>query len=130
MVTENLQAGDWYDTDTARISFGFPVKADGLRVPFGRGAIFESVDRSLNTEFPGGTLTEASPQDWRINCDLKAVVGTRPRPSSNHSGGVNVIMASGAGRFLSDKIDPRVYVKLMTSRGGEYGEGELSPQDF
>lgn len=130
LLTENLQAGNWYDSDTASISFGFPVPNSKGKVPLGAGRIFESEEKPLNTEFDNGTLTTASGQDWRINADLKAKVGTLPRPSSNHVGGVNVIMCDGAGRFLNENIDPHVYLKLLTSNGVMYGEGELKQSDY
>lgn len=129
LLTENLQAGNWYDTDTARISFGYPVaNADG-QVPLGSGHTFESTEKPLNTHFSGGTLTTAKSQDWRINANKKAK-GLLPRPSSNHNGGVNVIMCDGAGRFLSEAIDLHVYLKLLTADGASYGEGELSQSSY
>ena len=130
LLTENLQAGNWWDTDTTRIAFGIPVATVNGRVPFGRGTVFESPERPLNTQFDGGTLATASPQDWRINSDLKAATGTRPRPSSNHSGGVNVILCDGSGRFINQNIDPHVYLKLLTPNGVTYGEGELTVSSF
>ena len=130
MLSENLQAGSWWDTDTTRIAFGLPVATVGGRVPFGRGTFFESVERPLNTQFDGGTLTSSLPRDWRINSDLKAAIGTRPRPSSNHEGGVNVILCDGSGKFLSDKIDPHVYAKLLTPNGVKYGEGEFKQSEY
>lgn len=45
-----------------------------------------------------------------------------PRPSSQHAGGVNVIMVDGSGRFLSETIDPNVYARLVTSSGVVSGE--------
>ena len=130
MVSENLQAGNWWDTDTARIAFGIPVDTVNGRVPFGRGTIFESTERPLNARFDGGTLATASPQDWRINCDLKAATGTRPRPSSNHAGGVNVIFVDGAGRFLNENIDPGVYLRLITPNAVMYGEVQLNASAY
>ncbi len=125
MLSENLQAGNWWDTDTTRLAFGIPVETIGGRVPFGKGTLFESVERPLNTTFDGDTIAPAQPQEWRINSDLKAATGTRPRPSSNHTGGVNVIFCDGSGKYLSDRIDPHVYAKLLTPNGVKYGEGEL-----
>ena len=130
MVTENLQAGLWFDTDTAKISFGLPVVAPNGQVPFGPGASFESVERPLNADFTGGILTTGVPKDWRVNAELMAKIGTRARPSSNHVGGVNVIMCDGSGRFISEKIDSHVYIKLLTSNGVTYGEKEPKPNSF
>lgn len=130
MVIENLQAGNWYDADTARISFGYPVTNTNGHVPLGKGQTFESPQKPLNTQFPGGTLATAKPQDWIINRDLKADAGTRPRPSSNHRGGVNVVMCDGSGRFLSENLDPHVYLRLMTPNGVRYGEGEIPQSSY
>jgi prepilin-type processing-associated H-X9-DG protein len=107
-----------------------PVNAPNGQVPFGTGTFFESVERPLNAEFKGGTLGTAGLHEWRVNRDLKAAEGTRPRPSSNHKGGVNVIMCDGSGRFLSESIDPQVYVKLLTTNGTAYGEGKLAENSF
>lgn len=125
MVTENLQAGNWYDTDTACIGFGFPVANTKGTVPLGVGQTFESEQKPLNTEFDGGTLMTAKGQDWRINADLKGKVGTLPRPSSNHAGGVNVMMCDGAGKFLNQNIHPPIYLRLLTSYGSRYGERDF-----
>ena len=125
MLSENLQAGNWWDTDTTRLAFGIPVETVNGRVPFGQGTFFESVERPLNTQFEGGTLSSVSPLGWRINSELQAATGTRPRPSSNHERGVNVIMCDGSGRFLNAQMSPHIYAKLLTPNGVNYGEGEL-----
>jgi hypothetical protein len=130
MLTENLQAGPWYETDTAKIGFGLPINDSNRQVLFGTETFFESVERPLNTQFSGGTLTSSAPQDWRINAGLKAKTGTQPRPSSNHKGGVNSIFCDGSGRFLSERIDPHVYVRLLTPNGVSYGEKKLQTSDF
>ena len=130
MLTENLQAGPWYETDTAKIGFGLPINDSNNQILFGAETFFESVQRPLNTQFPGGTLTSSAPQDWRINAGLKAKTGTQPRPSSNHKGGVNVMLCDGAVRFLSEKIDPHVYVKILTPNGVSFGERGFQASDF
>ena len=122
LLSENLQAGMWFDTDTAKIAFGLPIETKGNQVLFGAGTFLESVAAPLNTVFTGGSLATASPSDWRINADLKAKKGTRPRPSSRHEGGVSVMFADGSCRFLNEKIDPHVYAQLMTPDGSRYGE--------
>lgn len=125
LLTENLQAGYWYETDTASIGFGFPVANSKGKVPLGAGQLFDSEQKPLNTEFNGGALATDKSDRWKINSDLKAKLGKLPRPSSNHQGGVNAIMCDGAGRFLNENIDPHVYLKLLTSNGATYGEGKL-----
>jgi prepilin-type processing-associated H-X9-DG protein len=130
MLTENLQAGLWHDTDTAKIGFGLPINDSHGQILFGTETFFESVESPLNTQFSGGTLTSSTPQDWRINAGLKAKTGTQPRPSSNHQGGVNVMFCDGSVRFLNEKIDPHVYVRLLTPNGLTYGEKPLQTSDF
>jgi len=45
-----------------------------------------------------------------------------PSPSSNHEGASIYGFADGAARQISDKIDPLVYLRLMTPNGQRYGE--------
>jgi prepilin-type processing-associated H-X9-DG protein len=130
MLTENLQAGPWYETDSAKIGFGLPINDNNGQVIFGAETFFESVESPINTQFSGGTLTSSAPQDWRINAGLKAKIGTQPRPSSNHKGGVNAMFCDGSARFLSEKIDPHVYVRLLTQNGVAYGEKPLQTSDY
>jgi prepilin-type processing-associated H-X9-DG protein len=50
------------------------------------------------------------------------------RPSSEHGGGVNIVMADGATRFLNDQVDYLAYVRQLTSFGATVklpGETEL-----
>lgn len=130
LLAENLQAGHWFDTDTARIGLVVPVANTKGRVPFGNGATFESKISALNADFAGGTLATAKPHDWQINQDPKAKLGTRPRPSSNHVGFVHIVMCDGATRRLSQKVDPQVYVKMITANGVTYGERLLIPSAY
>lgn len=130
LLVENLQAGLWYDTDTAKIGFGLPVETKDSRVLFGSGTLLESVAAPLNTRFANGILGTAGSRDWQINADLKAEAGTRPRPSSRHEGGINAVFADGSCRFLSERIDPHVYIQLLTPAGTRYGEGKLIESGF
>ena len=45
------------------------------------------------------------------------VEGAFPFPSSRHSGGINVIMCDGSGRFISDTINGTVWAKAVTKAG-------------
>jgi prepilin-type N-terminal cleavage/methylation domain-containing protein/prepilin-type processing-associated H-X9-DG protein len=45
--------------------------------------------------------------------------GMSPFPSSNHSGGINVLFCDGSVRFVSDTIDGTVYAKLITPAGSK-----------
>jgi len=51
------------------------------------------------------------------------------RPSSQHTGGVNVVFCDGHGQFLTDSIDYTVYQQLMTSdsRNAASGVAGLPP---
>lgn len=130
LLTENLQAGTWYGTDTTGLGFGVPISTSGRRVLFGPGQLLESVEKPLNCDFPDGELRNKQSRDWTINADPKAKIGTRPRPSSAHAGGVNAILCDGSGRYLSEAIDPWVYIKLITPDGASYGETDLDPRSF
>ncbi len=60
--------------------------------------------------------------DMRINKDMEGELdNAHARPSSRHPGGVIVAFCDNHTIFLSEKIDPSTYKKLMTS----WGENEL-----
>ena len=58
-----------------------------------------------------------------LNQDKRAsstTVNANPRyarPSSDHSGGFNVVMCGESVHFMADNVDYRIYAVLMTSQG-------------
>ncbi|MEI8379865.1 MAG: DUF1559 domain-containing protein [Planctomycetota bacterium] len=120
LLTENLQAGNWYDTQTSALGFG-------IQLPV-----------SLTTAYPNaGTASDPllikqapHPDNWFINRNWSAARSKSPRPSSNHQGGVNVVMADGSLKFLSENMDKTVFMKLMTPNGIAYGEQDLGPASY
>ena len=130
LMTENLQAGHWYDTETTALGFGVPIPTTAGRVVFGQGQWFESVAKPLNADVTGGELNDKKARDWLINADSNLQKGVRPRPSSAHVGGVNAIFCDGSGRFLNEQIDPRVYIKLITPNGVTFGEKHFDSRAY
>ena len=53
-----------------------------------------------------------------------------PRPSSLHPGTVNVMFCDAHGKTLSQNIDDQVYVSLVSSAGGRYGQPILGSDAF
>jgi prepilin-type N-terminal cleavage/methylation domain-containing protein/prepilin-type processing-associated H-X9-DG protein len=66
----------------------------------------ESVPDCLGVVLVGGPQMEYTPFGWRT-------------ARSRHTGGVNVLMADGAVRFVDDAVDPAVWQALATRNGGE-----------
>ncbi|WP_010587406.1 DUF1559 family PulG-like putative transporter [Schlesneria paludicola] len=131
MLTENRQAGTWYDTDTARIGFGLPIAVNQQQVLFGAGTSLESSRRPLNTEFVGSTLGTQSSPEWRMNRGVTSrSEAAKARPSSLHAGGVFVMFCDASGKFLSGSIDAHVYVKLLTTNGISFGEQPFDPNAY
>jgi prepilin-type processing-associated H-X9-DG protein len=91
MLSENLDASKWTDTDEARVGFVWVANV---------------VDGEPD---PGGELL-------RINADRGLGDGSIrfARPSSNHPGGVNVMYCDGRSEFLTESVDYLVLVRLMT----------------
>lgn len=130
MITENLNAGPWngstaLGTGVNHLGFSIPVPTTSY-VP--QSGFFNN---GLNT-IGGSYSNPATNPDtvWGINRSLSSAVGTAPRPSSQHSGGVNVMMCSGSGNFISESIDKNVYAKLLTSNGVQYAELTLNTADY
>ncbi|MFO1043743.1 MAG: DUF1559 domain-containing protein [Planctomycetaceae bacterium] len=121
LLTENLQAGPWYDTSTRGLGFG-------IQMPATITSAYGNAGGSGTNQL--AITAAASPDAWFINRNLSAGQYTAPRPSSQHAGGVNVIMCDGAGRFLNESMDKIVFTKLMTSNGVAYGEQVLDQAAF
>lgn len=72
-------------------------------------------DQSCNAINVDYSLCNAG--DTRINGGLKKPEGYSTVPNSFHTGGVNIALADGSVRFLSEKVDGRVYAALMSPQG-------------
>jgi hypothetical protein len=121
LITENLQAGNWYSTTTNALGFGIKMPSPLTNSYANAGAASSA---QLYISAP------ASPDYCFINRNLSATQGAAPRPSSQHAGGVNVIMCDGAGKFLNESMDQGVFTKLMTSNGVSYGEQALDQGSY
>ncbi len=121
LITENLQAGNWYSTTTNALGFG-------IRMPATLTNSYANAGTAGSTQLY--ISAPAAPDDWFINRNLSAAQGSAPRPSSQHAGGVNVIMCDGAGKFLNESMDQGVFTKLMTSNGVSYGEQALDQGSY
>lgn len=120
LLSENLQAGPWYDTSTRGLGFGIQLPATITNA-------YGNANASANQLVISAA---SSPDNWFINRNLSAAQYTAPRPSSQHAGGVNVIMCDGAGKFLNESMDKVVFTKLMTSNGVAYGEQALDQSTY
>jgi hypothetical protein len=129
MLTENLQAGTWYSTTSNELGFGIRIPTTSSQPSAG---LYTGTAPTLKMDISGtgfGT-TGSNPDQWFINRNLAAAVGTAARPSSQHAGGVNVIMCDGAGKFLNENMDKIAFAKLVTSNGVTYGEQTLNEASY
>jgi len=102
LLSENLQAGLWTDTEEADIGMVWHEAAGPM----------SHINRGKNA--------------GRRRQDIQYA-----RPSSNHPGRVVVSFCDGHQQFLNEDIDYRVYQHLMTPDSNEAAvEGELDPGDF
>ncbi len=123
LITENLQAGRWYDTNTSSLGFG-------IQLPTSLATMYPNAGSTGVASTALAIGAASSPDNWFINRNLSATQFTSPRPSSQHAGGVNAIMCDGAGKFLNESMDQIVFTKLMTSNGVSYGEGPLDQASY
>jgi prepilin-type processing-associated H-X9-DG protein len=85
--------------------------------------------RSANKDVKGITLIEAVTQALRYEMERNNSIiifgedvaenGGVFRASSNHRGGVNCLFMDGATKFISSRLDLRVWRGLATRAGGE-----------
>tara|TARA_R100001480_G_scaffold111569_1_gene112677 strand:- start:339 stop:749 length:411 start_codon:yes stop_codon:yes gene_type:complete len=120
MLSENLQAGEWFDQDTG--SLGFGVDMQGV---YSSGSTTMALPAGFNLQ------NATTSTDSRIGADLTAAKGQAWRPSSNHpSGAVNVIFCDGSGKSLTPQMDAGVYARLLTPAGLRYGQAVVDGSSF
>jgi prepilin-type processing-associated H-X9-DG protein len=110
LFAENSDAGDWTETDEARIGFLW-----------------------LATEHEGKLMRDNSL--WGINEHRGAGDGSIAfaRPASVHRGGVNVVFGDGRTQFLDPRIDDEIFMRWMTVDDEQLrlpGQDELFPVEF
>ncbi len=120
MLAENLNAGKWSSYTVGEVGFGIEVKTGGATGPVTAGQFASSPIPNL----AASGLAGQTPDYWAVN--RPKTTTSAPRPSSQHIGGVNVIMCDGSGRFISENVDKNIYIKLLTSNGVTYNEGTLN----
>lgn len=78
----------------------------------------------------GYVFDTATEKQSKINADMTATSGSRPRPSSYHPQAVNIVFCDGSARNISQSIADSVYVRLITPNGNLYGQAILSGNSY
>lgn len=108
MLSENLQAGEWYSRFTGDLGFGVDM---------------EGILTGPSLKLPSGFNLRTAKTNSRISTNLTAGKGQAWRPSSNHPGGVvNVVFCDGSGSSMTPKMDAGVYARLLTPAGLRYDQ--------
>jgi prepilin-type N-terminal cleavage/methylation domain-containing protein/prepilin-type processing-associated H-X9-DG protein len=99
MLSENLNAGSWSSPLAADAAGAIPQRQVGV--------VWWSTAGSLpwTGSVPGQVAINSETNDARF----------KARPSSNHPGGVNAVMADGHSEFISDRVDYGVFCEQMIS---------------
>jgi prepilin-type processing-associated H-X9-DG protein len=77
-----------------------------------------------------GFTNVPQPFEFRININNGTLVGQSPIPSSMHANGVIVSYCDGHVGFLSNAVEPSVYVRLMSPDGQRWGQTPVKESDF
>ena len=121
LLSENIQAGKWNESfDPSDTSKSPKDMEDKL------GMIW----RVVGTNPSNNPLS--TPEGYQINYDKEYEEPTinHARPSSNHSGGVNVAFCDGHAQFLREDIDYGVLARLLTPDGkNAMPAGSTDPAD-
>lgn len=140
LFAENTQAQNWHlASGLADIAFAVPFEFGntthfvGNRDDNGTPGILDGIELLFETSRdPMGTAGTAmnvgdgtgilESQNAMPSENIIAPRGTLPRPSSNHLGTSIYGMADGGAKQLSDFIDWRVYIKLISPNGQRFGQ--------
>jgi prepilin-type N-terminal cleavage/methylation domain-containing protein len=121
MLSENLHAVHWAFEEEPNYTGQDDRAPDGKDRTWDEkyqfGFCWEQPDRvaagiANNTPIKRRRINGGTSADYDKILDIQIDDGF---PSSNHPGGVNAAFVGGTVRFVSDRIDARVYAQLMTS---------------
>ncbi|MCC7422899.1 MAG: DUF1559 domain-containing protein [Planctomycetaceae bacterium] len=137
LFAENIQSRNWASTSTNDIAFGASVtlatgKPD-TSAATGKLGTSSSVMTNCLAFTSGYALSDGTSGSDNAypNANITASVGTSPRPSSQHTGGiVNVGYTDGHAANLSEQVDPTVFARLLTPDGGRYGQLVINPNEI
>ena len=111
---ENLQSDNWASPNIAFTSIGAPVDNTNYGDPPATNLYEVRGAGGWGLRFLGAWNLGAG----RINQLDTAAIGTAPRPSSNHTGGLVIVgYGDGSARPIADNLDDRVWGRQLTSRG-------------
>jgi len=139
MLSENINTGYVRRTDPPA-SWACPHP---LRTSFFVNGVAVGVDRTTAAQpydfSKANVRGEKAPplvmngSEGGINGNLSGEVeGQFPYPNSFHTSGINVALANGAVRFISEDIDPAVWARLVTPDGGSLvrpSDGQPQPEE-
>lgn len=144
LITENLQADSWTSTNLKAFSVMVPIASTTSAAVGTKGVLSDltgsptqGIGVTSGAKDAGLTLANnfaiALPgtNDAKINKNLAAATEAQaPRPSSLHTGVVNVVFAGGNSKTISQDVNDRVYAELFSWNGKRYGQRILSDDDF
>jgi prepilin-type processing-associated H-X9-DG protein len=110
LVTDACVDSEFVHKDRADAKWG-PLF---MWVPTARPDYGAHINQALDTPYSQDALKFVDELRFFTDCPVVGELLTRARPSSYHSGGVNVVFAGGRAMFVRESIDYLTYVALMT----------------
>lgn len=130
LISENLQAQKWFDNvtlaggnpnvGTGGLAFGLIATA-GATTTADTTNIFQALSATTPLQIRTATLPNLTNAAPNVNA-ATATVGQAPRPSSNHTGIVNMAFADGRVEAMNVSINTKVYASQMTPNGQRLGQ--------
>ncbi|XZE19615.1 DUF1559 domain-containing protein [Pirellulaceae bacterium SH449] len=123
LILENAARPNWYIRDGGIIrSMGSALprpEGFGWTDPDGGAGSMDGTHRLNGGINNGSGLVGGEPGTCIMNCNNDS------EPFSFHTGGMNVGLADGSVRFLTESVAADVFAALMTARGGEVVSGDF-----
>lgn len=96
LFAENMDAGDWTDTEERLIGFVWQARVVGEGIE--RDPVIYGINQQRGLRTPA-----ASTSSYAF-----------ARPASFHPGGVNVVYCDGHSDFLDERLDYEIFLRIMT----------------
>lgn len=138
MFAENTQTNSWFinvasfsatagasygpQILTGDMAFGIPVTAMGSNAATFGSPLLNGLPNYLNLRNPTPAFAVPANSKPTNVLNMSNAIGTIPRPSSLHTGAVNIAFCDGHVDSVNVSIDAFVYASQMTPNGQRFGQ--------
>jgi len=128
LLSENVDAGLMHNGTVGHTGFAVRLDATEINSTIATGPIVPLRWSGSSPLLTSSGIDGGSGSDSSINGNISLATPTNyPRPSSNHTGIVHVLLCDMSAKGLNQSMSKRIYAEILTPKGHDFGEPITDP---